>query len=435
MIFTVIGILILLYGFYDLKKGFLAFLVFKIILVTNITLVSLPGVPLLTLDMFLTMAYFGLFMVRRKNLSYTHVPFPYKKPFILLMISWTISTIFAYVGVKSAFSALIGQICQDVVMIWLLWLLVEDEEDYDFLIKWFTAVFFISCVYGFFEKMTFTNPLMEYEISLVGDDERAINFSYEGDENRGGWRVQSVFSHAIGAGINWAMFFCWILTLIYVKRYNRVNLTSSLIVAVLCIPCILFTSSRSPLVFLAISSLCFVNFKNKNFVKAFIAGVVLVIALSPFFAEYANNILSLVDDKAAAEVGGSDADMRMGQLAASAALMSMSPIYGLGYKFMNEMRLMLVDDLMGLESMWFRIMTQFGIIGIVVNLIFAYFSLVRIPLKYRSPQIFFISLAYWVVGTITSVPGMLMYMYYLIIFMWIKSSPVYKQQLEEPHNN
>lgn len=78
MIFTVIGILILLYGFYDLKKGFLAFLVFKIILVPNITLVSLPGVPLLTLDMFLTMAYFGLFMVRRKNMSYTRVQFPYK---------------------------------------------------------------------------------------------------------------------------------------------------------------------------------------------------------------------------------------------------------------------------------------------------------------------------------------------------------------------
>lgn len=431
MIFTLIGILIIFYGFHNIKRGFLCFLIYKIFLVSNITLISMPGVPLLSLDMFMIMAYAGLFFIKRNSIEYTPVPFPYKIPFFLLIASWTISTLFAYVGFKSAVSALVGNICQDIIIIWLLWIFVEDEDDFRFLLKWFSAAFFITCIYGFFEKLTLSNPLMEYEISLVGDDERAINFSYEGDENRGGWRVQSVFSHAIGAGINWGMFIIWTFTLVYIHRFNSSDLKTAIIISVLCIPCILFTSSRSPLVFLIIGSLAFINFKNKNFNLAVIVGIILIIVVGPYFSEYLDNIMSLVDADAQAKVGGSDADMRMEQLAASVIIMNMSPIYGLGYKFMNEMTLGVVDDLLGLESMWFRIMTQFGYIGIIANLIFAYYSLIIIPRKYHSRQIFFFSLAYWITGTITSVPGMLTYMYYMIIFMWIKMSPTYIAKHDE----
>lgn len=435
MIFTIIGILIILYGFHNIKRGFLCYLVYKIFLVPNITLISTPGLPLLSLDMFMIMVFAGLFFVKRNNIEYTHVKFPYKIPFLLLIASWTISTVFAYVGFKSAFSALIGDICDDIIMIWLLWIFVEDEDDIRFLLKWFTAAFFITCIYGYFEKLTLTNPLLEYEVDLVEDQERALNFSYEGDENRGGWRVQSVFFHPIGAGINWGMFVIWIFTMVYIYRFESSDLKTAIIITLLCIPCILFTSSRSPLVFLIIGSLAFVNFKNKNFNLAIIIGIILIIVVGPYFSEYIDNIMSLVDKDAQSRVGGSDAEMRMGQLAASVALMNMSPIYGLGYKFMNEMTLGVVDDLLGLESMWFRIMTQFGTIGIIVNLIFAYFSLVIIPRKYHSRQIFFLSLAYWITGTITSVPGMLTYMYYMIIFMWIKMSPTYADQYSKSLTN
>lgn len=425
MIFTIIGILIIFYGFHNLKRGFLCFLVYKIFLVTNITLISMPGVPLLSLDMFMIMAYAGLFFVKRNSIEYTPVPFPYKIPFLLLMSSWTISTLFAYVGFNSAVSALIGSICQDIVMIWLLWIFVEDEDDFRFLLKWFTAAFFITCIYGYFEKLTLSNPLMEYEISLVGDDERALNFSYEGEKVRGGWRVQSVFAHAIGAGINWGMFIIWTFILTYILQFKSSDLKTAIIISLLCIPCILFSNSRSPLVFLFVGSLAFVNFKNKNFNTAVIVGVILLFVIGPYFSDYLDNIMSLVDSDAQAKVGGSDSEMRMEQLAASVAIMNMSPIFGLGYKFMNEMTLGIVDDLLGLESMWFRIMTQFGYIGIIVNLIFAYYSLVIIPRKYHSRQIFFLSLAYWITNTITSTPGMLTYMYYLIIFMCIKMSTTY----------
>ena len=64
--------------------------------------------------------------------------------------------------------------------------------------------------------------------------------------------------------------------------------------------------------------------------------------------------------------------MRFEQLAAAIELMKLSPIVGLGYKFMNVMHTSLVAALLGLESMWFRILTQFGLLGVVANLYLAY---------------------------------------------------------------
>ena len=50
MIFSIIGFLILVYGIKDFKKSFEIYLVYKLILVTNITLISMPGIPLLTVE-------------------------------------------------------------------------------------------------------------------------------------------------------------------------------------------------------------------------------------------------------------------------------------------------------------------------------------------------------------------------------------------------
>ena len=88
------------------------------------------------------------------------------------------------------------------------------------------------------------------------------------------------------------------------------------------------------------------------------------------------------------------------------------------------------SELLGRESMWFSILPELGIIGIIANLYLAYFSLIKIPIQYKSWPVFFICLAYWVVGSITSLPGMKMHLYYIIIFLIIKNSPFYRIKYE-----
>ena len=422
MIFLSVGLLIILIAFSNFKKGFYYFLFYKVCLVTNITVISVPVIPLLTLDLFMTMVFIALYYKDRKKLNNEIIPFPYKKPFIFISVSYFLSTIFAYVGFQSAFSQYIGQVVGEFLFAWLMWKVV-DKKDIGYIIKGLSFMFFLSCIYAFFEKVTQTNPIQAYEMTLVQDSSRVIDFLVTDDANRG-YRVQSFFEHAIGAGIDWCMYIILFFSLVIEYKYKPKS-KFTLVTAILCIPCVFFANARGPIVFLLIGVLCFVDLKNKNFYKALIVGFILLLIFSPLFSDYTDNILSIFNQKAQNRVGGSNAEMRFEQLGAAFALMMKSPFVGLGYKFMNELNDPLVNMLLGLESMWFRILTQFGLLGVISNFVLAYYSLVKIPKQYKSKPIFFFSLAYWVTGSLTSLPGMLMYLYYLILIIFIKQSDIY----------
>lgn len=422
MIFLIIGLLIIFIAFRNYKKGFYYFLFYKVCLVTNITVISVPGLPLLTLDVFMTLVFIVLFYKDRKKLGLDAVPFPYKKPFAWIAVSYFLSTAFAYIGFVGAFSQYVGQMVREFIFTWLMWMVV-DRKDTAYLVKGLSLMFLLSCIYAFYEKTIQANPIQEYEMSLVEDASKAISFLYDADSYRG-YRVQSFFEHAIGAGINWGMFIVLYFSLTVVYKHKMKSVLP-LVVAILCIPCLFFSNSRGPILFLMIGAMSFIDLKNRKFYKTAVAGVILFLIVSPFLSDYANNLLSIFDQKAQDKVGGSNAEMRFEQLGAAIALMMQSPLVGLGYKFMNELNNHLVNMLLGLESMWFRILTQFGLIGTIANIILAYYSLVKIPKQYKSKPVFFISLAYWTTASLTSVPGMLMYLYYLILIIFIKQSDVY----------
>lgn len=428
MIFLIVGLLIILVAFNNFKKGFYYFLFYKVCLVTNITIISVPGLPLLTLDLFLTFIFIILFVKEKHRLHLEHIGFPYKLPFLLISISYFLSTVFAYVGFGSAFSQYFGQIIGEFFFAWLMWKVI-DKDDIPFLLRGLTFMFFISCIYAFYEKFAQTNPIQVYELTLVQDSNRAIDFLVTDDINRG-YRVQSFFEHAIGAGVNWGMYIILFFSLVIEYKFKFQD-RMPLITALLCIPCLIFTNARGPIVFLLLGMFSFVELKSKRFYKITVIGIILFLIVSPLFSDYADNFLSIFDQKTQDKVGGSNAEMRFEQLEAAIAIMMKSPFVGLGYKFMNELNSSLVSLLLGFESMWFRILTQFGLLGFIVNVILAYYSLIKIPKYYKSKPLFFTSLAYWVTGSLTSLPGMLMYFYYLTLIIFIKQSDVYSTKLRK----
>lgn len=422
MIFLIIGLIIIFIGIRNFKKGFYFFLFYKVLLVTNITVLSIPGIPLLTLDMFLTALFLILYFQKKQKMHLEYVQFPYSKPFKWMAISYFLSTLFAYIGFAGAFSQYIGQILTEFVFAWLMWKII-DREDIGYIIKGLTFMFFLSCMYAFYEKFTLTNPIQKYELTLVNDASRAIDFLASDDINRG-YRVQSFFEHAIGAGVNWGMFIVLYFSLTTIYKY-KLKSKFCLITAILCIPCVFFANARGPLVFLMVSALSLVDLKNKNFYRLVIVGVILLAVVSPLLSDYFDNLLSIFDSKAQEKVGGSNADMRFDQLDASIELMKQSPLLGLGYKFMNVLHTNLVSRLLGFESIWFRVLTQFGLLGTFVNLMLAYYSLIKIPIQYKSRPLLFFSLAYWISASLTSLPGILIYLYYLILIIFIKTSNRY----------
>ena len=148
--------------------------------------------------------------------------------------------------------------------------------------------------------------------------------------------------------------------------------------------------------------------------------VLALIVILPYFSDQLDIFKSLFSADAQEKVGGSDANMRFEQLAVAMSIMSMSPWYGLGFKFLNEMSTAVTMGLLGSESIWFQVLPQFGILGILAYLFMIYWTVVKLPKKYKNASIFFIGMAYWLVVSMTSVPGMQIYLYYLALTLVMK---------------
>lgn len=426
MIFQLIAILLIIYSFINFRRSFLLFMLYNLFLNTNINFLSIPGVPILTVEDVMIMAYAVIFFFKyqgQKTGVYAESSrnFPFTIPFTLLIISWTISTIFALVGFKNAVSAYIKQILEYVVITYLMWRMINTKKDLRFLITGFTIMFLFSGIYEFFEIATQSNPLADYEVTLVGDSTRAIDFgNYENEEDRG-FRAKSIFTHPIGSGINFALY---IMIALFFMMKAKVDLkTNKLLIIATCLlslACIIMTKSRGPYLFMLIGMFSFISLKSPKFYRYAIIMALALIALLPYFSDQLDIFRSLFSADAQVKVGGSNADMRFDQLSVALGIMSMSPFYGLGFKFLNEMSTAITMGLLGSESIWFQVLPQFGLIGVTAYLFMIYWTLIKLPRKYKNASIFFIGLAYWSVISLTSIPGMQVYLYYLALILVIK---------------
>lgn len=431
MIFIIIGIVVLYVGYRDFRLGFFTFLTYKLFLNQNISLIDIPGMPLLTLDMFMTIAYLYMYYKKRKFLegmgNVCKVPFPLYGVCVLLVCSWGVSSVFSLVGFVGSISSLMRQITNEVLIVWLIWKCVNSQEDYRILIKLFTFVFLFATLYMFFEKSIQYNPIINYEVSLMKNSEKALSYIYDIGSARG-YRASSIFFHCIGAGMNFVLYFLLVFFSLFLLKRDIPLKNVTIITATLCIPCIFMTSSRSPIVFFLISLLGVVNFSNYKFWLYSLVGLIILFFVLPYFHQYDEIIASIFSDKAQDNVGGSNADMREEQFLAAWTIMSQNPLLGLGFKYETILNSVYISELLGRESVWFWVLPQFGLFGAISYLIYAFFCIYTIPHHYHSRSAMFLSLAYWITTTITSVPGFCLCLYYFVYFYIIKNTAVFVKE-------
>ena len=418
MILSIIGLCILLYSLARFRKGLILFLIYKIVLVQNITLISIPGIPLLTLDDFMTIAILVIYAFKRKKLRRTKQSFPFRNPFILFAVSWLLSSLFAAAGFGAEITRFIRNITGNLLLIVLIWEQIDKEEDFKRLYRGITILVFISCIYGLIEYMLGRNPIVEYEATLISDAERVINYSY--DTVGRGYRIQSFFEHCIGAGMSWAMYFSFVITKVVKGKKQLPYHKLSVLTAALCIPCIILTKMRSPLLFLILCSLLFIDFKRRKFYSLAIVGVFGLIIIFPMITENINILLSFFSRDAQNSISGSNLNMRLEQFQTALQVVKSSPLIGFGEKYRNVLDRFAIRKLYGLESIWLSSLVMYGFIGVITNIIMAYYSIVIIPKVKKCPNARILAVAYWVVASLTSTPGFNMFLYYILYFFFLK---------------
>lgn len=426
MILLGIGLAILFYSLIDFKRAYFMYLVCQIFWFYHIRLIAIKGLPVITIGMALSLWFLMCLLLKRGRIFKYKIGMPYTIPLILIIISMFITCFFAVAGFKSEFSRFISLCIQNYSNIWVTWYLVETEKDFRFLLKAFTITFFVACIFGLIEYVIKFNPYVAYKSLLT---EKGIE-TYALSSGRG-YRIMSVFEHPIGAGMTIGLY-CVSVFLIFIQQKEKLPFEKlALLTAILCLPCIILTKMRASLFFTLIAALSCAELKKRRFYKILLFVLICSILGFPIIVENANIFLSMFSKAAQKIARGSSAEMRLRQLRAVVELMKMSPIGGLGERFSDLISNEYTAAALDYESLWFEQMAKHGVVGVTAHVILIVFEVIIVPRKYRSNEIFFISLAYWLTYTLTSVPSFRTHYYYFILFYFIKRTNKYRRKYIE----
>lgn len=390
---------------------------------TNITFISIPGIPILTLDMVMSLYFVINIFFHKGKYQAAKSEFPYKNAFLLLFFCWFISAVFSVAGFGAELSVLIKNTTNKILFIWMLWQIIETKDDFKDAFKIITIVFFISTIYGLFEIGTLTNPLTEYEKTLNNDADKIMNWSYA--ESGRGYRINSIFEHAIGAGMNWAVYAVFTLGLFINRTREIPRKFFSLITMALCIVCMILSRSRTPLIYFFIGLVGMFNFKKKSTYGWVVALIILCVVVLPNASPNTISMIGSIFDTNI-DVGGSSFSSRIDQFTAAWSLMRQSFLFGMGSKYSLYINSIYVQRLLGGESIWFGVLPSYGFFGLICYLIEMLTMVYIVPKKYKSGKLLFLGIAYWMANTVSSFPGFLEYLYFLCIFFFIKNTGEYK---------
>lgn len=425
MPFYVVGIALIAYSLIDFDRSLFLFIGFKFFLNSNITVISIPGVPSLSLDLLMSIVYVALYLVKRKKGKAKH-SFPLITPLLLIYLSSAISAVFSIAGIGSELTNLIKNIFLDFIVIVILWETLERQKEFKYLFNVITIVILISCVYAIFEYSVNTNPLSIYEATLNHDASKIIDASYE--INARGYRVNSIFEHCIGAGVTWSIYSLFVLySYVYKNCFIKIK-WFHLVLALFAAFCVVLTKMRSCIIFFAIGSIGLFNFRKKKTIKitaVVILSLIIVFAFGLIPEELSLIMGSITNAKYQDMISGSTISMRIDQFAAAIELLMINPLFGLGERFQDVLSNSITVRLFGSESIWLLAITRRGILGVISEIVFFYYLVVKLPKMYSSKPMFWVSLSYFLTYTITTLPGIIMPCFYFFIMFYIKTSKRY----------
>lgn len=213
-------------------------------------------------------------------------------------------------------------------------------------------------------------------------------------------RCQSVFSmHTTLGGT--ALLTCFPIAWSYYVVDKSKNLIKVIFWIACAFLCAYASGARSTMVGCAIATITFLK-------KSYLSPKYLVILLIFFVLVYTNfssNIDEVYDSLIHSDnVGGSDTDMRLEQLNISLKFLNQNFILGNGIYAWTEIAQR--TNLHGAESIWFGLMIDRGILGIISLVLFNVELLVYI-LKKKMFRLFFYVVAFLVTSSMSSLPNIM----------------------------
>lgn len=407
----IIGILF----FYLAIKAYGNFVtVFPFILVTY-TLLGSFVVGSISPYNFLSVIVAFIFFTRYNRFFVYYRTFPFKSTMFLFALSMICTNFFVSAKYRHT-PTLVFNICQSVGYIYIIWYLLQNnaQKAIHALVK--TALVFgcLVSLYALFETITRSNPLLK-SLVLSGC---YIESPFVTEIRFGLKRAQAIFSmHTTLGGV---MLFNYALLLVAYKTAYIKKTRLNIIVICLCAMCVFLTGARSCIIGLLMCT-------GMSFSKLKVSHILLLCFIIPFVFIFAGDYLSQIFDSIfnTEKVNGSSSDMRLIQFMISWDYMMRSPIIGNGLGFLyNDVVLNHVEkELFGAESMWFGVIADQGILGLV-SYLFLFISPILYSWRKDNKLIILFVIGILVMHSLSTIPGVnpSMVLVFTLIFNYMQDT-------------
>lgn len=432
MLQIIISILIFIFAVLNFKKGLIAFLAFQVVWFKDAQVINLTGLASINIDLLMDVAFLILFIFKKRKLRCTRVQFPLSVPFLIIGASWLLSCFGTQTSVLSELVRASGNICVRLLFIVMLWYVLEDHEDFVSLYKLITIIIFVACLYSLFEYATQNNNVLDYKTTLTSVPLTSYNTNEYALAHRG-YRVYSLFEHPITTALLYGFYFVFTITILIAYREKIKLKQLVLITCVLCVPGIMLTKMRTGIFFVLFA--LFLELRDfpkrigsKRLFKVIMIGLFGLIFVAPVVAQNADLILSMFNRSVQSTIGGSNFSWRLVQAQNIFEFGKQSFLVGFGERFRDIPSLIMIRKYTGdFESLWFEQFLAHGIIGVIGYAVLAYYTTFKLPKEYGTNYLLGFSLAYWVTYTMTSLPYFRTFLFYLIVFYFIKKTDCYKR--------
>lgn len=379
-----------LFILFDFKKAVLCYAPFKILFYYDVRLTAA-----LPFDMAIILLIAFCFFVKRKEYSKLH--FPFTRGYMLYAIIYSIGCIIPVFMINRIPSTVISILLYSYIYFQCL----RNIRD----VKLAAAVYMLFSLFlvgnGMLELFTHKCPVDDWIRSMPFiDKEHAWDTDF--DELRFGLpRIKSFMPFSITYGVACAI----LLSLPFYLVFE--NFRKSLLMRLLVPMSLVFlligvitSASRSPI--LGIVVLLSYLFLDKELFKRYKTKILLLLLLIAVFMWpfIYDNIMSILNPKAADAIGGSSMDMRIGQYSIAFDYMMQSPLFGLGKETQ-------INDILffGGESIWLPLMINNGILG-VFGYIYLYYAIVKNTKVSGSRYLHIVTASWLVMNTATSLMGL-----------------------------
>lgn len=379
-----------LFILFDFKKAVLCYAPFKILFYYDVRLTAA-----LPFDMAIILLIAFCFFVKRKEYSKLH--FPFTRGYMVYAIIYSIGCIIPVFMINRIPSTVISILLYSYIYFQCL----RNIRD----VKLAAAVYMLFSLFlvgnGMLELFTHKCPVDDWIRSMPFiDKEHAWDTDF--DELRFGLpRIKSFMPFSITYGVACAI----LLSLPFYLVFE--NFRKSLLMRLLVLMSLVFlligvitSASRSPI--LGIVVLLSYLFLDKELFKRYKTKILLLLLLIAVFMWpfIYDNIMSILNPKAADAIGGSSMDMRIGQYSIAFDYMMQSPLFGLGKETQ-------INDILffGGESIWLPLMINNGILG-VFGYIYLYYAIVKNTKVSGSRYLHIVTASWLVMNTATSLMGL-----------------------------